>query len=257
MIKVKTVMTLDETKKVTGRINSFESCGTVDGPGIRFVIFIQGCPLRCLYCHNPESWNYKTGVEMSAEEVMTEIKKYRNFMSVSNGGVTLSGGEPLTRPHFLEALLTLCKAEGIHTVIDTSGYAKLTPTIKRIIDLTDLFLLDVKSINSSMHEILTGEPNDRTLAFAEYLASINKPVHLRYVLVPALNDREGCLRKLAKWASELGNIKQIELLPFHKMGEFKWKEQGLHYRLSRTEPPPEEQIESVKNLFQEFDLKVV
>lgn len=249
-------MNVEEARDVLGFINSFESCGTVDGPGLRFVVFLQGCPLRCLYCHNPESWKYGEGRKMSAGEVIDEIKKYKSFMTVSGGGVTLSGGEPLTQPLFAEAILTLCKEEGIHTVVDTSGFIKLTAFIDRIIDLTDLFLLDVKSVNASMHQILTGESNERPLAFAERLAAKKKPMIMRYVLVPDLNDRARCLKKLAKWAYNLGNVERVELLPFHKMGEFKWEEYGLPYRLTHTDVPSDELVQQFIDIFTDAGLTV-
>lgn len=249
-------MNIEEARLVKGRINSFESCGTVDGPGLRFVVFFQGCPLRCLYCHNPESWEYSAGREMTAGEVFDEIRKYSSFMNVSGGGVTLSGGEPLTQPRFAEAVLMLCKEEGIHTVVDTSGFVKITPLIESIINLTDLFLLDVKSVNPDMHQIITGESNELPRAFADHLSEIKEPMILRYVLVPHLNDRVPCLEKLAKWAFGLGNVERVELLPFHKMGEFKWEEYGLPYRLTYTPVPSDEQVQEVVDIFTKAGLKV-
>jgi len=250
------MMTTDEARLVKGRISAYESCGTVDGPGLRFVTFFQGCPLRCLYCHNPETWDFKGGKEVTAGEVFDEIRKYKNFMRASGGGVTFSGGEPLSRPPFLEALLTLCKEEGIHRVVDTSGFAPLTEGVKRVVELTDLFLLDVKSVNASMHQIITGESNTRTLAFAEYLAQQKKPMILRYVLVPVLNDRSHCLGKLAEWAARLGNVEKIDVLPFHKMGEWKWKEYALPYRLTETREPSLAEVEEVAELFRSYGLTV-
>ncbi len=249
-------MTLEEARQVRGRINTYESCGTVDGPGLRCVVFMQGCPLRCLYCHNPETWEFGGGDEFTAEEVFQEIRKYHNFMKASGGGVTFSGGEPLSRPKFLEALLLLCKEEGIHTVVDTSGFTHLTDTVKRIVELTDLFLLDVKSVNSNMHQIITGESNKLTMAFAEYLAEVKKPVWMRYVIVPRLNDRIHCLRKLAKWAAGMGNVEKIELLPFHKMGEWKWKKYALPYRLSETREPEPEEVEHWCDILRKYGLSV-
>ncbi len=249
-------MTVEEARLVQGRISAYESCGTVDGPGLRFVVFLQGCPLRCLYCHNPETWEFQGGEQKSAGEVFDEIRKYKNFMRASGGGVTFSGGEPLSQPLFLEALLTLCQAEGIHCVIDTSGFVALTPAIKRIVDATDLFLLDIKSINASMHQIITGESNTRTLAFAEYLSTQKKPMILRYVLVPILNDRGHCLHKLAKWAVDLGTVEKVDVLPFHKMGEWKWEEYALPYRLSETREPSLDEVEEVANLFRSYGLTV-
>ncbi len=250
------MMTIEEARLVQGRISAYESCGTVDGPGLRFVTFMQGCPLRCLYCHNPETWDFQGGEATTAGAVFDEIRKYKNFMRASGGGVTFSGGEPFSQPRFLEALLTLCRDEGIHRVVDTSGHAALTPLVKRAIDLTDLFLLDVKSINASMHQIITGESNAKTLAFAEYLAEQKKPMILRYVLVPVLNDRGHCLHKLAKWAVELGNVEKIDVLPFHKMGEWKWEEYALPYRLSETREPSLDEVEKVAELFRSYGLTV-
>ncbi len=249
-------MDIEYARTIPGRINSYESCGTVDGPGLRFVVFFQGCPLRCLYCHNPESLEFGAGRQTTAGEVMDEIIKYKNFMRVSDGGVTLSGGEPLARPLFSKALLTLCKEEGVHTVVDTSGFVNSSPVLEDAVDLTDLFLLDIKSVNASMHQILTGESNDKTLAFAERLAEKNKPMILRYVLVPDLNDRIRCLKKLAKWASELGNVQKVELLPFHKMGEFKWEQYGLPYRLTHTDVPSADQVQKALEVFRDAGLNV-
>lgn len=249
-------MTHDEAMAEPGRINTYESCGTVDGPGLRFVVFLQGCALRCLYCHNPESWEFGGGNATTAGEVFEEIRKYKNFMTVSGGGVTLSGGEPLSRPRFVEALLTLCKEEGIHRVVDTSGFVRLIPAIERIIDLTDLFLLDVKAIDNAMHQIITGETNELSVAFAERLAQRKKPVILRYVLVPGLNDREESIVRLGQWATALGNVEKVELLPFHKMGEFKWEQHGLPYRLSETREPSQEEVEKMQEMLRFFGLRV-
>lgn len=249
-------MKFEEARLVPGRINAYESCGTVDGPGLRFVVFMQGCPLRCLYCHNPESWEFGSGQSVTAGEVFDEIKKYKNFMRASSGGVTFSGGEPLSQPRFLEALLTLCRNEGIHTVVDTSGFTQITAKIKRIVELADLFLLDVKSVNANMHRIITGESNERTVAFAEYLAECNEPVIFRYVLVPNLNDRAHCLEKLAHWAVGLGNVERLEMLPFHKMGEFKWKQYGLPYRLTETAEPTAEEVKYFADIFRKCGLTV-
>lgn len=249
-------MTIEEAREVRGRINTFESCGTVDGPGLRTVVFMQGCPLRCLYCHNPETWEFSGGEEYTAGAVFDEVRKYKNFWKASGGGVTISGGEPMSRPKFLEALLLLCREEGIHTVVDTSGFTLLTDTVKRIVELTDLFLLDIKSVHANMHQIITGESNANTVAFAEYLASVGKPAWMRYVIVPRLNDRLHCLEKLATWASELGNFEKVELLPFHKMGEWKWKKYGLPYRLYETQEPEPELLDQFAEIFRSAGLTV-
>ena len=249
-------MDIEQARQEPGRISTFESCGTVDGPGIRFVVFTQGCPLRCLYCHNPETWEFGGGTATTAGEVFDEIRKYRNFMKASGGGVTFSGGEPMSRPRFLEALLTLCKAEGIHTVVDTSGFTLITDAVKRIVELTDLFLLDIKSASASMHQIITGECNRNNRVFADYLAETNTPMWVRYVFVPNLNDRESKLEKLARHLMALGNVEKLEVLPFHKMGEFKWKKYGLPYRLTETPEPSIEEVQRISDLFRRFGLIV-
>ncbi len=247
-------MNIEQARTEKGRISTFESCGTVDGPGLRCVVFMQGCPLRCLYCHNPETWEFGGGDATSAGEVFDEICKYKNF--IRGGGVTFSGGEPMAQPRFLEALLTLCRAEGIHTVVDTSGFTRLTGAVKRIVELTDLFLLDIKSVNANMHQVITGESNELNLAFAESLAATRTSVWIRYVLVPRLNDREDCLEKLAQWLRKLGNVEKVEILPFHKMGEFKWKQYGLPYRLTETSEPTAEQVERIADIFRRHGLCV-
>ena len=213
------------------KIHSFESFGAVDGPGIRFVIFMQGCSLRCKYCHNRDTWNLNGGMEYTVDELVAKISRYKNYFSVSNGGVTVSGGEPLLQMNFLIQLFTKLKAIGIHTAIDTSGSFSITEDLKKLIDLTDLFLLDIKCINDEICKDLTGVSNQRELEFARYLSKNQKDMWIRQVLIPNITDKEEDLKKLKQFISELQTVKKIEVLPYHDMGKYKWTELGCKYEL--------------------------
>lgn len=241
---------------IKGNIHSLETCGTVDGPGIRFVIFTQGCPLRCQYCHNPDTWKLKNGKEISVDELMSKIKKYKSYMKFSGGGVTLTGGEPLLQPEFAKELFQRCKEEGIHTALDTSGFISLE-NIKEVIDYTDLVLLDIKSFNPSLYKNLTGVSNKPTIRLAKYLSDINKPTWIRYVLVPDLTDKEEDIKSLASFLSSLKNIKRVEVLPFHKMGEYKWKELGYQYKLINTPSPSEDSVKKAVEIFREKGIDII
>lgn len=238
-----------------GRIHSFESFGTKDGPGIRFVFFLQGCPLRCLYCHNPDTWSMKnTAHELTAEDAFSEVQKVKNF--IRTGGVTVSGGEPLLQPEFLLELFKLCKQEGIHTAVDTSGFI-LNDKVKSVLELTDLVLLDIKHINPSKYKELTAKPLEPTLNFLNYLSSINKSVWLRYVLVPGFTNDEEDLDNWAKYVSQYNNIiERVDILPFHQMGIHKWEEIGEDYKLKEVEPPTREEIEIAETIFKKYNLPV-
>ncbi len=229
-----------------GYLHSFESFGTKDGPGIRFVVFMQGCPLRCLYCHNPDTWNMSDNrIEMTTDEVFAEIKKVKNF--IRTGGVTLSGGEPLLQPGFALKLFKICKEHNIHTAIDTSGIF-LNDRVKEVLEYTDLVLLDIKHINSDKYKELTGASLEPTLKFAEYLATINKPFWLRYVLVPGFTDDKNDLKNLAKYVSRFRNLEKVDILPFHQMATHKWKELGLNYKLENIQPPLIEDIKRRRHI---------
>lgn len=238
---------------IKGRIHSYESCGTVDGPGIRFLVFTQGCPLRCQYCHNPDTWNLNSGKEVTSDEVFNEIRKYKSYMKFSNGGVTISGGDPLLQIDFVKDILKKCKDENIHTAIDTSGHAPLDK-IKGIIDYTDLFLLDIKAFDRDIFKEITGVYNDNTLKLAKYLSEINKPVWIRYVLVPGLSDNLEDINNLAKFISSLSNVERFEILPFHKMGEYKWEELDYEYKLKNTSSPSEKLLKKVKSIFEKHNV---
>lgn len=238
-----------------GRIHSFESFGTKDGPGIRFVFFLQGCPLRCLYCHNPDTWSMKnTTHELSSAEAFSEVQKVKNF--IRTGGITVSGGEPLLQPEFVLELFRLSKQEGIHTAVDTSGFI-LNDKVKSVLELTDLVLLDIKHIHSTKYKELTAKPLEPTLDFFDYLSSINKPVWLRYVLVPGFTNAEEDLDNWAKYVSQYSAIiERVDILPFHQMGIHKWEEIGEDYKLKEVKPPTREEIEISENIFKKYNLPV-
>ena len=213
------------------RIHSFESFGTVDGPGIRFVIFMQGCSLKCKYCHNRDTWDLCGGTEYTLEEVLEKIEKYKNYFMPSGGGVTVSGGEPLLQIKFVTELFTILKNKNIHTAVDTSGNFIITEDIKKLIDLTDLFLLDIKCINDEICKDLTGVSNKLELEFAKYLSSIKKDMWIRQVIVPGITDKEEDLLKLREFINSLNCVRNVEFLPYHDMGRFKWEDLGLKYPL--------------------------
>ena len=226
-----------------GRIHSFESFGAVDGPGIRYVVFFQGCPLRCLFCHNPDSWEVSGGTEYSADDVVNRILPFRTFYR-KGGGVTLSGGEPLMQPDFASELLARLKAEGLHTAIDTSGAIPLSEC-RKAVDLADMLLLDFKAFDPDMCEKITGRPHilEQEKEYLEYCQSIGKKVWIRHVIVPGLTLNETCLKALGKYLHQFSCIEKIEPLPFHKMGEYKWQKEL--YTLSGTMPPSEADMKMV------------
>lgn len=230
-----------------GKIHSFETFGTVDGPGIRFIVFLKGCPLRCKYCHNRDAWSTEGAQLYTSEEVMAEIIKYRNFIDSSSGGVTVSGGEPLIQPEFVKQLFEKCKVEGIHTAIDTSGYVNVED-VKGVIEYTDLVLLDLKHANAKKHRALTGVENDRIKLFTQYLSDINKPVWIRYVLVPGYSDDEADLLAAYEYLKNFKNIEKIEVLPYHSMGKIKWDKLNVEYPLEGVPAPTNEEVEKANNI---------
>lgn len=231
----------------TLRVHSLESFGTVDGPGVRFVVFVQGCPLRCAYCHNPDTWAVNEGKVYDIDELVFEIEKYKSFLS---GGVTVSGGEPLLQAKALIYMFDALKKLGIHTCIDTSGYVIVNETIEALLKVTDLVLLDIKHIDDIKHTDLTQVSNKKTLAFAKYLDSIGKPTWIRYVLVPSKNDSKEDILKLKSFIDTLSNVEKVEVLPYHEFGVFKWKEMGLDYPLTGIEPPTEASLAYAKSILE-------
>lgn len=232
------------------RIHSFESFGTVDGPGIRFVIFMQGCHLKCKYCQNRDTWDAKKGEIYTVEEIVEKIEKYKSYILPSGGGVTISGGEPLLQTPFLISLFKQLKKRNIPTAIDTSGAFSLTEEIKELIDLTDLFLLDIKCINDEICKDLTGLSNQKELEFAKYLSEQGKKIWIRQVLVPGITDKEEDLIKLKEFLAELKTIEKIEILPYHSMGKFKWIELGKKYLLEEVPEASNEDVKKAKEILE-------
>ncbi len=237
-----------------GYIHSFESFGTKDGPGIRFVFFMQGCPLRCLYCHNVDTWGIKNKkYVLTPKEAFEEIIKVKAF--IKSGGVTVSGGEPLLQSEFITDLFKLCKNEDIHTAIDTSGYI-LNDKVKDLLNYTDLVLLDVKHIDPEKYKQLTAVPLQPTLNFIEYLSEINKPTWLRYVLVPGFTDEYNDLHKWAQYVSQFTMVGRVDILPFHQMGMHKWEEVWKNYQLRNVPTANTSDVKRAENIFKSYGLKL-
>ncbi len=236
-----------------GRIHSFETCGTVDGPGIRFVIFTQGCPLRCLYCHNPDCREADQGREVTVEELIAEVAKYTSYLR--RGGVTVSGGEPLMQPEFVADIFRRCHELGLHTALDTSGYSALEAA-RPVLEHTDLVLLDIKSYDPEIYRQVTRVSLTPTLLFAHHLAQIQMPTWIRFVFVPGLTDPDHNVQELAEFVGTLPTVEKVEVLPFHKMGEYKWEHLGLPYELSSTQPPTHEQVDHIIQIFKDQGLAV-
>lgn len=216
-------------KKKFAKVHSIESFGTLDGPGIRFVLFLQGCALRCKYCHNRDTWDFNGGELKSLDGIFEKILRYKNY--IKNGGVTITGGEPLLQADFIIELFKKLKKENIHTCIDTSGMFSLTNKIKELIDVTDLFLLDIKHIDPEKCKNLVGFSNENELNFAKYLSEISKPIWIRQVLVPGITDNKEDLIKLKKFVQSLKTVQKFEILPYHTHGKFKWENLGVSYEL--------------------------
>ena len=233
-------------ENLTGRIHSFETLGAVDGPGIRFVLFMQGCPLRCKYCHNRDTWDLKGGKEYTVDEIFSKIIRYKNYFLTSNGGVTVSGGEPLLQPDFLIELFTRLKQVGICTALDTSGMFDITEKIKKLIDLTDLFLVDIKCINDEICKDLVGRSNKKELEFIKYLDSIGKEIWIRQVIVPTITDKEEDLYKLRDFINSIDSISRVDLLSYHDLGKYKWIELNEVYPLENIRVANSSDIDRVK-----------
>ena len=233
---------------VTGRINSFQSLGAVDGPGVRFVVFFKGCPLHCVCCHNPETIPFSGGEEYTANDIVKKAARYKEYFG-ENGGITLSGGEPIAQPLFAAEILKLCKAEGIHTCIDTSGYT-LNDEIKELLKYTDLVLLDIKYTNAEDYKKNTGAELDKVLNFLDYLKEKEIPVWIRQVIIPTLNDSEENILKLKEILSKYPNIKKTELLPFRKLCQTKYDNLKIEFPLKDIPEPGTEKMNSLKELIE-------
>lgn len=220
---------------MSGRIHSLESFGTVDGPGVRYVVFVQGCPMRCAYCHNPDTWEMNAGTVMEASYIIEQYERNKGFYK--DGGITVTGGEPLMQVDFLLELFTLAKKKGIHTCIDTSGIAykpgnrEWIEKLDRLMTMTDLVMLDIKHIDPEKHKELTGQPNDGILAFAEYLSEKNVDTWIRHVVVPGITDDDEYLYQLGYFIGGLKSLKALDVLPYHTLGKPKYDRLGMEYKL--------------------------
>ncbi len=240
-----------------GRIHSFETCGTVDGPGIRFIVFMQGCLMRCMYCHNRDTWDVHAGKLISVEDIIQEAKSYRHFMNASGGGVTCSGGEAVLQPEFVRDFFRAAKTEGMHTCLDTNGYVrKHTPVIDELLDVTDLVMLDIKHMQDEIHQKLIGVSNHRTLDFARYLHKIGQTTWIRYVIVPGYTDDEDAAHQLGQFIQDMDNIEKIELLPYHKLGAHKWEAMGIDYPLDGVQPPSKETMDNIVSILSQYHTNV-
>ena len=228
---------------LTGKIHSIETFGTVDGPGIRYVIFLQGCHLRCKYCHNRDTWDTTIGTPKKVSELVQDIQKYSDYIKFSKGGVTVTGGEPLLQPKFLIALFTELKKLGYHTALDTSGMFPLTPEVKQVLSLTDLVLLDIKHIDD-----LVGFSNKLELEFANYLSENGIKMWIRQVIIPGITDDENDLIRLKEFLQTLKTVEKIELNPYHTLGVYKWEDLGLEYPLKGVRQANTEDIERAKRI---------
>lgn len=235
-------------EQLTAKIHSFESFGTVDGPGIRFVVFMQGCPLKCKYCHNRDTWDYNLGTEYAIDDIIKKILKAKTYIDASNGGVTISGGEPLLQADFIIELFKELKKFNIHTAIDTAGSIKINKKIETLLSYTDLVLLDIKHINNEKCIFLTGHSNENTLDFARYLSDKNIPTWIRQVIIPGLTDNENDLIELKNFISTLQSVKNIELLPYHNLGQYKWENLNIKYPLERYRVATNDDIKTANKI---------
>ena len=239
-------------QELKGYVHSLESFGSVDGPGVRYVIFLTACAMRCQFCHNPDTWNMQAGTLYTTDELLKTAMRYRTYWG-EKGGITVSGGEPLLQIEFLTELFRKAKEQGVHTTLDTSGnpFTREEPYFGKMQELmkyTDLVMLDIKHIDDEKHKILTGHTNENILDMAKYLDEIGKPVWIRHVLVPERSDEDAALEKLHEFIAGLGNVEKVEVLPYHTLGAYKWKELGYEYPLEGIDPPTKERVEHAKQV---------
>lgn len=238
-----------------GIIHSTETFGTVDGPGIRYIVFMQGCPLKCKYCHNRDTWNIKLGKECTIEELINDMKRYQNYYKFSGGGLTISGGEPTLQAEFVTELLKTAKSEGFHTCLDTSGFVDIEKIIP-MLEYTDLVLLDIKHIDEKKCIELTGQSNKKALLLAQYLADKNILTWIRQVLVPGITDDEDDLNKLGMFLSQLKNVELVEVLPYHTMGIHKWENMGVEYELKGIPDATWKETNRAVKILKKYGLRV-
>ncbi|GAB6990457.1 pyruvate formate-lyase-activating protein [Paenibacillus pini] len=236
---------------IKGHIHSLETFGTVDGPGIRFVLFMQGCLLKCQYCHNPDTWSMNEGKEMTVEDVLAEIEPYLNYYRSSGGGLTVSGGEPTLQSHFVAELFQEVKKRwNLHTTLDSNGFNE-AERIHQLLEVTDLVLLDIKHIDDDKHIKLTGKSNDRTLRTAQWLSENGRKMWIRHVYVPGIHDQEEDLINLGRFMGTLNGVEKFEILPYHQMGIYKWEALGKEYPLQGVPSPSDEEVKRAYRLIEE------
>ncbi len=240
---------------IKGRVHSIETFGTVDGPGIRYILFMQGCQLRCKYCHNRDTWDPKGGKEYTTDEIINQALKYSSYMKFSGGGITVSGGEATLQPEFLTELFAKAKKNKIHTCLDTSGFVNID-IVDPILDNTDLVLLDLKHMVEEKSKDLTGVGIEKSLKLAKHLDERNIPVWIRHVLVPGVTDDFENLEKLGQFVSSLNNVERFELLPYHTLGVHKWESMGIDYELKDVENASSEDIEKAVKIIEKFGVNV-
>ncbi len=233
-----------------GWIHSYETGSTVDGPGIRITVFMSGCLLRCLYCHNPDTWRLRDGVRISLDQAVRRLGDFAPMLRAMGGGLTISGGEPLVQPAFTQGLFAAAKRLGLHTALDTSGFLGVRADDAYLANV-DLVLLDIKSGDPGTYQRVTGKELEPTLRFGERLAAMGKPVWVRYVLVPGLTDDPANGGAVARFVAPMKNVEWVEVLPFHQMGEFKWKALGLNYKLAATAAPTAAQTQAALKIFRD------
>ncbi len=241
-----------EQTNIIGRVSSVESFGSVDGPGVRYIFFLQGCPMRCLYCHNPETWNLQGGECYTPEEAFAKAYRYRSYWK-GGGGITVSGGEAMLQMDFVLALFRLAKAHGVHTALDTSGilFTKKGPrfdTFRELMDVTDLFILDIKHIRELSHKELTGHSNAPILEMARYLSEQGKEMWIRHVLLPGYTDKEEDLYALRDFIQSLRTVSRTEILPYHTLGLHKYQKLGLTYPLDGVPTPTKDQVRRAEEI---------
>lgn len=239
---------MEKDLRYYAKVHSVESFGTVDGPGIRFVIFLQGCNLQCKYCHNRDTWNINGGSYKSLDEIFNKIKRYKNYILPSGGGVTVTGGEPLLQVNFLIELFKKLKEEKISTCIDTSGMVSITEDIKKVLELTDLVLLDIKHIDDKKCKKLVGVSNKKEIEFAKYLSEHNIKMWIRQVLVPGYTDSEEDLIKLREFLKTLKTVEKVQILPYHSMGKYKWEKLGVKYELENVKDATQKDVVRAKQI---------
>jgi len=239
-----------------GFLHSFTTGSAVDGPGIRVVAWTAGCQFKCLYCHNPDTWNMMNGIPVPVEKAIEELGKYRHGLKIMQGGFTISGGEPLMQDRFVMRMFTAAREMGIHTALDTNGFLGSRLSDKEL-EQIDLVMLCVKAWDADLHRKLTGKDPEPSREFARRLAALNRPMWLRFVLVPGVTDTEEEVDALTRFAIELRNVQRVDVLPFHQMGRFKWEKLGLDYALENSEPPSAEIVTRVCEQFRAGGLVAV